>query len=146
MITAGFTGSRDITDDEALKIQEELRKINASAYVTGACIGVDQLIAEFVHVAWPNRKNVIIVPANRSRVNMKFVDYMSRQENTEIIYMPPGTSYAHRNQAIVDRSDVLVGFPAYRESHVASQRSGTWQTIRKAKLAQKSVVVKILRA
>lgn len=52
--------------------------------------------------------------------------------------MWPATDYGTRNQDIVDACDVLVAAPA---AHAPQSRGGTWQTVRRARTAQKRVII-----
>jgi hypothetical protein len=47
--------------------------------------------------------------------------------------------YKTRNWNIVNVSDVLIACPAYPENDKGSRRSGTWQTVRMARRASKTV-------
>jgi hypothetical protein len=137
----GFTGSRELLDEESLEIERVLYTLNGDRVVTGACIGVDEFVAEWFLNHRPSMKQTILVPGDRSRVNMAFIDRMLKvpADRVEVVFMHRTTSYAQRNIEIVKRSTLIIGFPRYRESHIKSARSGTWQTLRKARLTSKVV-------
>lgn len=143
MTTIGFTGARETTPIQAAWVRDLIAGMEAGTYVTGACTGVDEAVARAVAGLWPDARNVILVPANRSCISPGFLTAMGRV-GAEIVPMAPGTDYRDRNQAIVDLSDRLVGIPPFREDHPACRRSGTWQTIRMARRACLRVDVHIL--
>jgi hypothetical protein len=110
----------------------------AKRYVTGACEGGDAYIGAWLYRNRPDAEHVVVVPANRIQA-----DYWWKEPGTPagptliVVEMLPGSSYADRNQELVDRADWVVGFPAFPEGDSRSQRSGTWQTIRMARQARK---------
>jgi len=91
--------------------------------VTGACVGVDALAARIARAR--GIKVHTIVPSNRRLVDPEWRDHCDTFQE-----MPEGTTYRHRNIALVDRADMVVVFPLYEELHQQSRRSGTWQTFR----------------
>lgn len=124
----GFTGSRSLTEKDRWILEPAIEAIpDRVVIVTGACVGVD---AQIARIATEHRKYVhTIVPADRTRVDPFFVDYCVSYEE-----MPPSSEpYRDRNQRIVDYSNVLIAFPAYKEEHPKSRRSGTWMTVRMAR-------------
>jgi hypothetical protein len=125
-------------------VEHVLCTITGDMVVTGACVGVDMFVAEWFAENRPAVAQKIIVPSDRSRVDPKFIRAMGDLANVEIIHMPVGSTYLARNMEIINNCAVLVGFPMYRESHGKSARSGTWQTIRKARIAGRKVVVHTL--
>jgi hypothetical protein len=134
MTIIGFTGAREVTPMQRLYIRAVLRHLPADTYVTGACTGVDEVIARAVAEYYPDARNLIVVPSGRSYVSHAFLVDMARAGAT-INLMAPGTTYKDRNQVIVDQSQRLVGFPAFAEGHDKGQTSGTWPTIRMARRA-----------
>ena len=54
-----------------------------------------------------------------------------------VIKMQPGTDYQARNARLVAEATAVFGLPAYPEEDPRSERSGTWQTIRIARRADK---------
>lgn len=133
MRVIGFSGSRELLTEEAVEVERILWTLNGDGVVTGACIGLDEFVAEWFRNHRPKMHQDIIVPADRSRVNMKWIDDIMQEPNVDVTFMPKGSSYLDRNLEIVRRSNLLVAFPRERESHFKSQRSGTWQTIRRAR-------------
>jgi hypothetical protein len=106
---------------------------HADRYVTGACIGGDAFIGRWLHANRPDAEHMVIVPADRSRVDYWWDD--AAGPDVTVIMMPPGTTYAYRNARLVAEGAAVFGFPAYLEDDPRSARSGTWQTIRLARAA-----------
>lgn len=105
-------------------------------YVTGGCIGIDHFCGVTLVELFPHKHHIVIVPANRSRVAAWWRLHEGTPGlNLEVREMSPGTDYKMRNQALVNTSSLLAGFPDFPEWHRASTRSGTWQTIRMARQA-----------
>jgi len=104
-------------------------------YVTGACTGGDAFIGRWLHENRPDAEHVIIVPADRSRVDEWWLEVDGT--NVTVIPMPQGTTYADRNARLVTEGTAVFGFPAYPEDDPRSRRSGTWQTIRLSRRAGK---------
>jgi hypothetical protein len=138
--TVGFTGSRELSLPLAQSrrvIREAVQSLPKDArVVTGACIGVD---AEVAYLAYGTHHVHTIVPADRSRVDPHWRDYCDTFEE-----MPPGTTYRDRNERIVEVSTRLIGIAQAPENDIHSRRSGTWQTIRLARKAGRSVEVRLL--
>lgn len=131
--TVSFTASRDLDPAGERVIACILARWIPPAlrYVTGACEGGDAFTGRWLLDHRPAAGHVVIVPANRSRVD----DWWAGDPRVTVIEMPPGTAYRDRNAHIVAGTDVLVGFPAHPEDDPRSRRSGTWQTIRMARRA-----------
>lgn len=132
--TISFTAARDM-DEYARGLMYNVLDTQipyVSRYVTGGARGGDSFAGQWLWTMQPNAEHVIVVPANRSQVD----PWWERVGATvTLIEMPPGTDYADRNLRLVEEADAVVGFPAYPEADKRSQRSGTWQTIRMAKIA-----------
>lgn len=143
-IRYGFTGSRDL-DENGEKIVTSVLALLAGGevYTTGACVGVDAFIGLSLWLAEPNATHRVVVPADRSRVNYWWC-HRAIADSVLVEEMPTGTTYKDRNQRIVDRSDVVVAFPAHAEDDPRSRRSGTWQTVRMARRKKLSVVLAVL--
>lgn len=107
----------------------------ADCYITGACTGGDAMIGWWLLHSRPEAEHVVIVPADRSRVDPWWERFTIDAEVT-VIAMPRGTTYADRNKRLVE-ADQVFAFPEYPEADPRSRRSGTWQTARMARRAGK---------
>jgi hypothetical protein len=139
----GWSGSRlDPLKNEqhAAIVQARLTLLprTPKGFVTGACIGIDHRVGFWLSQVFPHVPHLILVPADRSRVSRWWEghDFQGDPDSKITVReMPPGATYADRNQEIVRWSNVLCAFPQYSEDHPKSVRSGTWQTIRMARQA-----------
>lgn len=132
----GFTGAQCGAPEEV--ILEHLKTLlltENDTVVTGACIGVDTQIFVLVATHWPKVPQLVIIPANRSKVDSRILSF---EVPMQIIYMPFGTSYRDRNERLVKESDCITAF------WTGEQRSGTNMTKNIAKRAGKlRMVIKI---
>jgi len=148
-LTAAFTGyqGRHLGALDATRIFLALNHLAAfGTYVTGACRGVDAFVGQSLYMLRPLARHVVVVPADRSRVDVWWVDATGVPlPGVEVIEMPEGTTYRDRNHELLVDADVLFGWPTWPENDPRSARSGSWQTIRLAKSLSKSVFVKTLR-
>jgi hypothetical protein len=127
----GFTGSRELVNPEMiLRVLKTLEP--ESLVVTGGCVGVDAFIAEHAHSL--GHHVITILPADRKLVDPNWSKYADWYEDV------PRT-YEQRNERIVEICAKLFGFPLHPEADPRSNRSGTWQTIRKAKRSRREVTV-----
>lgn len=137
-VTIAFTAARELSvaarDGVVLNVLMTAVP-HADLYVTGACIGGDSFIGRWLYENRPDAEHVVIVPSDRSRIDTWWLDHLPG--SVEVCCMPPGTTYADRNRALVDEATLMFGFPAYPEDDPRSLRSGTWQTIRMARQAGK---------
>lgn len=138
--TIGFTGSRQPFHDPAEILTRTLTGLyRAGQFVTGACTGVDADLGRFLAQAYPDVPQTVIVPAARDRIDRWWLkpdgdrSRLYPEVTIDVRLMPPGTDYRDRNQAIVDLSTILVGYPQLPEKDPAMRRSGSWQTIRMAR-------------
>lgn len=140
----GFTGSRVASSAARDLVDEMVMMTPGDEFRSGACIGVDEAVARAVAVHFdPERvRNVVIVPADRSRVSPEFLDWCRRTPGVVLQYMPDGTTYRARNIEIVRGCDLLVGFPSFSETD--SPRSGSWQTIRFARAQNIPTIVRMI--
>lgn len=132
MRVLGFTGLRALTPDLAAPIELILAGIIGDVYVTGGAIGLDAFTGQYFAVRYPDALHFVIVPDDLSRVDAW---WSVGQHAARIVVrrMQAGSSYADRNQTIVNMVDELHAFPEYPEAHPRSRRSGTWQTVRMAR-------------
>lgn len=126
----GFSGTRrNLRAHERFIVNDVLDNLHAWAgFVTGACCGIDHYVGEHLARRFPMHQHVVLVPADRSRVARWWEPF---GEIVQVREMPPETTYADRNRAIVSASVHLMAFPEGAERD--HPRSGTWQTIRMAK-------------
>lgn len=129
----GFTGSQTLLPEDENLIARTLRIPSLlldqyNAFVTGACIGVDTYVGKLLAGWFPNAQHVVVVPANRTKVDKDYLKWASH-----IINMPPETNYRDRNTTLVKLSNKLVAFPRHTEHDSRSKHSGTWQTVRIAR-------------
>jgi hypothetical protein len=130
MHSLGFTGTRHLTADSKGLVLDAIgeRLPEFDRFVTGGCNGFDAEMGRFLYGHFPNKLHYVIVPDNKGQVDWWFKGL----PGVMIKYMPPGSSYRQRDQAIVDASDELFYCAQYPESDPRSQRSGTWLTKRLA--------------
>lgn len=134
--TVSFTASRDMNEAArrcAVTNVLMVRVPVVGRYVTGACVGGDAFIGRWLHANRPEAEHVVIVPADRGRVDPWWLE--AKGPAVTVIEMPPGTTYADRNARLVAEGSAVFGFPAYPEADRRSLRSGTWQAIRMARKA-----------
>jgi hypothetical protein len=103
----------------------------ADRYLTGACVGGDAFIGRWLHEHRPHAEHVVIVPADRSRVDPWWESVLGAP--VTVIEMPEGSTYEDRNARLVAEASAVFAFPAYPEDDPRSRRSGTWQTARMAR-------------
>ena len=139
MTTIGFTGSRFILQQTQRQLVDsrldELVIDGMTNAVTGACIGVDQYIAEYLLSEHPDIRQTIIVPGNTDRVSDLFLDRMRQHPHIFIWHMPPDSSYRDRNERLVSLSDRVEAF------WNGCKRSGTFMTMNIARKAGKLLKV-----
>jgi len=160
MSVVGFSGARSVAD--AARVMDLVRAVvtrpDVTGVVTGACVGVDGIAGRFAHALRPDARHVVIVPADRSRVDPWWKALVHRDlllsttvptvarfaPGLTVLYMPDGSSYRDRDRAVVTASRRLVALPAYPETDARSARSGTWLTVRLAREARVPVEVAVL--
>lgn len=138
----GFTAARDfrgIPSVATLMWFEFLPE--ADEYVSGGAVGGDQIFGEMAFQRRPAADHIIYLPANRRAVNYWWNKYRGKRSFSRIhvFECPPDSSYAYRDQQIVNASDELAAFPRYPEADPRSARSGTWLTVRLAR--QRSIPI-----
>ena len=149
MTTIAFTASRTILPEQYRILDFALNLISVRSgpspvYVTGACIGGDQYISTTLREMDPGATQKIIVPADTSRVDEDWLRDITGLPGVHIVRMPRCTNYKDRNLRILEEAGRLVAFPFYPESDARSRRSGSWQTVRMARLREMPVETHIL--
>lgn len=134
----GTTGTRNIPQAweseyvERLTAPDMLEWLSQfDGFVTGACIGWDDVFGTTMALTFPEKEHLVIVPADRSRV----VEWWHAMpyNNISVMEMPEGTTYRDRNMQIIENCDHLFYCAEYSEDHPKSIRSGTWMTVRIAR-------------
>jgi hypothetical protein len=143
MSIIGFSATRAITSAHRSAIRPFLADLDADGYVTGGCVGGDAFIARTLVRLYPQARHIVVVPADRSRVEYWWL-HCKPVDHLQVILMSPGTSHRDRNVDIVERSSRLITFPLFTETDLLSRRSGTWQTVRLARRAGLPVDTHIL--
>jgi len=135
--TVSFTAARTLSmaaKEGILTSVLTLHVPQVERYVTGACTGGDAFIGRWLYHRHPGAEHVVVVPWNRSRVDVWWFDIEG--PGVRVVIMPPGTTYADRNARLVE-ADAVFAFPAYPEDDPRLLRSGSWQTARMARKAGK---------
>lgn len=132
MSAVAFTGTREPPADWLETIERLVAALPADAtVVTGACRGVDALVARLAHARdlWVHA----IVPGERG----PWLDPDWRRYATTSDEMPPGSTFRQRDERVVMFAaryyGRLVAVPRWPEDDPRSQRSGTWMTVRIAR-------------
>lgn len=132
-LTLAGSGTRETLPDETRRtlaglVQDAVEDHGIVKFISGACIGFDAWFGAFAATLWPEAEHLVIVPADRSRVDPWWLEF---PRPVRVLHMPPETSYRARNLALVSGSHLLFAAPAAAERE--SRRSGTWMTIRMAR-------------
>lgn len=142
----GFTGTRKVPD----KLTEQVKcwvwtvSYQADEFTTGACVGFDSIAAWYLSIMRPQATHRLVVPADRSQVDMDLVRAFTQHmihPSSEfpgayvVEFMPEGTTYKQRNQRIVEHADSFAACVGYPKDDGHSRRSGSWQTVRLAREA-----------
>jgi hypothetical protein len=136
--TIGFTAARNMGEHARNVVVSpvlDVRIPHVRRYVTGGSRGGDSFIGQLLLATRPEAEHVVVVPADHSQIDPWWERAIAQGKAVTVLQMPPDTTYADRNAAIIYESDALAGFPSYPENDSRSQRSGTWQTIRMAERA-----------
>lgn len=136
MYTLAFTASRTGFEPPPERLLDVLLSLPvADRYVTGAAIGGDAFLGQWLRLTFPGAQHAVVVPADKRQV----YDWWSAMPGlpVQVIQMPQWSSYRDRNIYLVQLAREVFGFPAWPEDDNRSKRSGTWQTIRLARAAGK---------
>lgn len=137
--SVGVTGTRDNMPPEqehaVFDLLVKAVRAGATEFHHGACTGMDAF-THYVTSQFPVTTHVH--PATGVDARYSAMDRLLRHVRRVDHEAKPT---AERNQDIVDASGRLIAAPKLPESDPASKRSGTWQTIRKARAAGKPVTI-----
>lgn len=125
----GFTGTqKGMKDAQMLALQKLIRELTNEEYITeyhhGDCIGADEQFHQLI--SDPDKTFIHPPDVNKKRA------WCFSNHVTEI------KPYLDRNRDIVDVVDVLLATP--RENY-EMRRSGTWSTIRYARVKSRSIYI-----
>ena len=127
-----FTGTRELPHEWEPRIHDLVGALPIGAVaVVGVCLGFDALVARLAHQrgVWVHA----VVPADRSRVDPDWRRYAATWEE-----MAPGRTYRQRDERMValaaNYQGRVVAVPRWPEESERSRRSGTWMTVRIARL------------
>lgn len=126
----GWTGTRNVLPEDDWLVEALVELYSGHRFITGACIGIDAMVAEAAHRRGEHVHTII--PSNLSAVDPWVYTRCTTYEQME-----KGSTYRDRNLRIVESSNLLVGIP----ETATNQRTGTWQTIRLGQKAGIEVVV-----
>jgi hypothetical protein len=136
LLSVSFTAARDMDEEARHGVVLNVLTVHvphADRYITGGAIGGDAFIGRWLHENRPEADHVVVVPADRGRVDPWWLHTRGSLDRLTFSIMPAGSSYKDRNARLVEMATMVFGFPAYPEVHPSSLRSGTWQTIRLAR-------------
>lgn len=132
-----FTGTRSVrASTSRILIEETIRKLkrfDPTRFVSGAAYGVDSIAALGAITQFKWCQHGLFVPTGKH--NEKVVEHFERlveiaPHQFAVSYMPDGTDFLDRDDAMVEEGDILVAFPFSRKEQM---RSGTWATVRRAR-------------
>lgn len=122
----GFTGPSHACPSDTFLLQEILLEIALEygrhvTIVTGACIGIDALVARLASALYLSV--LTIVPAYRGKVDPEW-----RQYCTTSYEMPEGSTFRDRNTYLVQCSTYLIA--CFRNRSEEALRTGEGMTLR----------------
>ena len=126
-VIIGFTGSRlGMHDKQISQFVEEFNQLMVCEFHHGDCLGADEISHDIVFEFFPNATIHIHPPTNSIK-----------RAYCKGGILHPEKPYMARNQDIIDACDILIAAPSGPEE----LRSGTWSTVRKARIAQKKIII-----
>jgi hypothetical protein len=132
-IVIGFTASRQSqrcgVENYIELVNHVVKGLFPGGFVTGGCWGGDEYIAKAIRRYHPHIPHTVVVPGSLRQVSQDAI-----RTATQIIWMPPGSSYWQRNDKIVEFSTRMIAFWTGEREH-----SGTFMTINIARRAGKHV-------
>jgi hypothetical protein len=130
----GFSGTRrGMTVEQMVIIPRLLDKLKPSVIHHGDCVGADEefhILSSLVHIPIA----VIHPPTNPDK--RAWCEFLPL--GFEEVRVLESKDYLVRNQDIVDGSDIIIAAPGETTEH---QRSGTWSTMRKARMAPTHLLI-----
>jgi hypothetical protein len=130
----GFTGTqRGMTVEQMITVLKLLKELEPSVVHHGDCIGADEefhILCSLAHIP----EAIIHPPTNPDKrawcefLLLTFENIVIREQKDYLI----------RNQDIVDESGIMIATPYEAREQ---QRSGTWSTMRKARKAEKDLII-----
>ena len=133
----GFTGtSEEVKEEQLITLEKVIKKISRKKNVehhNGMCINSDEICFDLVTRHIPHADIVMHPPTNKSKV-------FSLEDKTYVnsVVLRKDLDYLKRNMQIVAESDFLVATP---KSVAEELRSGTWATIRYARIARIPILI-----
>jgi hypothetical protein len=124
----GFTGTRSgMTDKQKEAVRLLLKQVpsDPTEFHHGDCVGAD---AEAHAIARMTGLKIIGHPPNDSKA----------QAHCDFDEVRPKAYYLNRNRDIVDETEILIACPA-EYSNVL--RSGTWSTVRYARIQERPIII-----
>ncbi len=126
----GVTGTRKIAPEQNIIVRKAIEELDdIDTLITGGAYGVDTQAAYAGYLYHRNCHRLIYIPKGKWHNPVTY-------EYGEVF--PVAGGYMARNQAIADDCDILLAFPQTADEQ---WRSGTWATVRKARKANKEVII-----
>lgn len=136
----GFTGtSEEVKEEQLITLEKVIKKIARKKNVehhNGGCINADKACYDIVRALIPSATIIMHPPKNTSKM-FPYFDSEAYKGQGAVISRPP-LDYLKRNMQIVAESDFLVATP---KSVAEELRSGTWATIRYARIARIPILI-----
>jgi len=133
----GFTGtSEEVRTEQQKTLEKIIKKIARKKeveYHNGMCINSDEICFDLVARYIPHADIVMHPPINKSKVfDLEDKTYVNR------VIFRKDLDYLKRNMQIVAESNFLVATP---KSVAEELRSGSWSTIRYARIARIPIII-----
>jgi hypothetical protein len=135
-VILGFTGTRDgLTDKQKMALMKEVLLDHEHEGIEeahhGACVGADHQFHDLL--VWLIGKHRLILhpPTNQSMMPVLLMRWPEAQRKKPLPYL-------ERNKAIVRTCDRLIACPAQADE---IQRSGTWATVRYARIMGRKITL-----
>jgi hypothetical protein len=139
MTAYSFTGPTDLTDEQAAQVAATVRLLpDVTSVYTGGARGVDTVACLAALDAFPNARHHLVVPA--APFNWGELKRVVNDPDRPLLAVIPliddraltdSQAYMERNDFLAEACEVLVAFP---ETPEELRRSGTWATVRRARI------------